>query len=78
MKSYELSVSGLTETLIEVQGAGKLTADKLHVFAGSVGHFRVFVTADKTIEKRRSVVFLVRDLDTGAIQQRKSIFVSSQ
>lgn len=73
---YTLSVEGIENSTIRVQAAEEMTADNLPVFAGSVGHFRVFITAGKQAENRQEILFRVNDRNGIVATSTESIFVS--
>ncbi len=73
---YTLAVEGLENVVLRVQAAEEMTAENLPVFAGSVAHFRVFLTASKQAEHRQEIVFHVRDKNATVTTSTESIFVS--
>lgn len=75
-KHYAITISGLKGAELKVQGAGKLEANDLPVFADSVGHFRVFIAASKPASVRQDIVFKLEDVDSGGITREDSVFVS--
>ena len=75
-KDYTLSVSGVDQPTLRIQGSGALDATHLPVFADSVGQFRVFVTANKTPGDRQTIVFMVQDNATANTQEKSTIFIS--
>ncbi|MCI5050220.1 MAG: cytochrome c oxidase accessory protein CcoG [Rickettsiales bacterium] len=75
---YRLSLSGLSDASMKMQGAGVIEADHLPVFADSVGHFRLFVTADKQPQSRHKVIFTLEELETNRTDQLESVFVSTK
>ena len=75
---YELSFEGLDKAKIKVQGALSPDIKNLPVFADSVGHFRVFVTAPKQKEVRKEVVFNIVDKENNNTKLEESIFVSDK
>ncbi|WP_417466225.1 cytochrome c oxidase accessory protein CcoG [Kordiimonas sp.] len=77
-KKYSLSVDGLSGADIRVQGAGNLEASHLPVFADSVGHFRVFVTADKPTAIRSEIVVRVEEVEGETAAQYDGIFMSGR
>lgn len=77
-RHFALSLSGLEDAGIRVQGAGNLEADHLPVFADSVGHFRLFVVAPKQAESRKEVTFTIQDKTLLTEEQEDSIFVSGK
>lgn len=77
-KVYTLEVFGLNNAGLDIQGGGQLEASKLPVFADSVGHFRVFVVADKQQETREEITFLLTDNTTQDTDVQDSIFISGK
>lgn len=77
-KTYRLTIDGIDGTDIEVKGAGKVVADELPVFTDSVGHFRLFLTANKQETLHHSVYFHLEDTATGEKDEVKSVFVSGK
>ncbi len=75
-KTYKLEASGLTGLEMRVQGAGNLQATALPVFAGSVGHFRVFLSAPKPGKTRANIVFTLTDNHGQQYEKYQSVFVS--
>lgn len=75
-KVYSISVHGIDNIEVKVQGAGDVSAENLPVFADSIGHFRVFVTAQNQSEIRKDIVFTVKDNDSNVLEDNKTIFMS--
>ena len=75
-KSYALTVQGLENAEIRVQASSDIPADNLPVFADSVAHFRVFLTAEKQTEQRKEITFQLIETDSKLTEQKESIFVS--
>jgi polyferredoxin len=75
-KRYALSVHGLNHQEIRVQASSDIPVDSLPVFANSVGHFRVFLTADKQTESRSEIMFQLTETDHTVTTSENSIFVS--
>ncbi|MDX2095199.1 MAG: cytochrome c oxidase accessory protein CcoG [Alphaproteobacteria bacterium] len=73
---YALSVLGLDNAHIRVQGSTDIPGDSLPVFADSAGNFRVFVTAGKQKEHRRSITFQLVEAGGTLRESTDSIFVS--
>ncbi|WP_286829602.1 MULTISPECIES: cytochrome c oxidase accessory protein CcoG [Kordiimonas] len=63
-KYFRLHVEGLDGASVRAQGAGNVQIDHLHVFADSVGHFRVFVTAPKQNKAREDFRFVLEEVVT--------------
>ncbi|MBN66380.1 MAG: cytochrome c oxidase accessory protein CcoG [Rickettsiales bacterium] len=77
-KTYHLSIDGIEGASLQVKGAGQLSPESLPVFADSVGHFRVFVFADKQASNRADLTFELNDLATDASDSLESVFVSGK
>lgn len=77
-KAYTLTIEGLNDASIKVQGSSELTADDLHVFTDSVGQFRVFVTAPQTSKARKNIIFTVHDKNTNTNKQQSTLFISEK
>lgn len=80
-RQYRLTVEGIADAKVRVQAAGHVEADALNVFADSVGHFRVFVTAPKQGVARSNIKFNIEAVDAmaegvPAIATYDSLFVS--
>jgi cytochrome c oxidase accessory protein FixG len=75
-KTYALQVEGIENTVIRVQASSDIPADNLPVFADSVGHFRVFLTAEKQADHRREILFRVTETDSTTTTSKDTIFVS--
>ena len=73
---YQLSISGLNDAVLALQGAGQINTDDLHVFADSIGHFRLFIKAPEQTELRKSITLLVKDKQSQLVYQQETIFVS--
>lgn len=77
-RAYTLSVEGLEGAELRMQGAGVKDANSLPVFADSVGHFRVFISAPKPNEAREKIYFKLLD-DQGEIALTyESVFISGK
>jgi cytochrome c oxidase accessory protein FixG len=77
-KYYQLKVSGLEGLQIRIQGAGGHTASSLPVYADSVGHFRVFVSAPKPASNRVDIDFFLEPVGEGDSAHYDSLFVSGK
>jgi polyferredoxin len=77
-KSYSLMLEGIDNVVMRVQGVGQQDVNNLPVFADNIGHFHVFVLADKQTENRRDVMFTLKDNVTGIVDEQESIFVSGR
>ncbi len=77
-KTYTLTLDGIENATLTIQGAGHLSPDALPVFADSIGHFRLFITASKPAGGRHTITLRITDRDTQLSHERKSLFVSDQ
>lgn len=75
-KHYALSVEGMDDAAVRVQASSDIPADNLPVFADSVGHFRVFLTAAKQSDHRRTITFRLVETDSAVAVEKDTIFVS--
>lgn len=75
-KGYVLTVQGMENASVRVQANSDIPADNLPVFADSVGHFRVFITAPKQAEQRKEIVFQIMETDSKLTEYKETIFVS--
>ncbi|MEQ1705901.1 MAG: cytochrome c oxidase accessory protein CcoG [Rickettsiales bacterium] len=75
-KNYALTVQGIENAEIRVQASSDIPADNLPVFADSVGHFRVFITAEKQTDHRREIIFQLIETDSNITANKDTIFVS--
>ncbi|MEK6746177.1 MAG: cytochrome c oxidase accessory protein CcoG [Pseudomonadota bacterium] len=75
-KSYALSVEGLENKEIRVQASSDIPAEHLPVFANSVGHFRVFLTAKKQAEPRQEITFQLIENGSNITQAKDTVFIS--
>lgn len=75
-RTYRIRVSGTESPVIQMQGAGQVDAEKLFVFADSVGHFRLFVTGEKQKSQRHDLIFELKDVESGVTDVVESVFVS--
>lgn len=75
-KNYALTVQGIENAEIRVQASSDIPADNLPVFADSVGHFRVFITAEKQTDHRREIIFQLIETDSNIAANKDTIFVS--
>ena len=73
---YSLRVEGVAETVVRVQETMPIDADKLDVFADSVGNFRVFVTAPRPQVVRQEITLIVEDSGHTVTDRKDSIFIS--
>jgi len=77
-KTYSLNIEGLEGAEIRVQGAGNIETDALPVFADSVGHFRVFVTANKPADVRTKVDFRIEQVGGENADRYEGVFMSGR
>lgn len=77
-RHYKLTISGLEDIQLRVQGIGDVTADSLPVYADSIGHFRVFLSAPKPVENRRDIRFDLVPHSEGDSDSYNGVFVSGR
>lgn len=77
-KKFLLKVAGIEGAIMKIQGSGNITSNDLPVFADSVGHYRVFITAMKQVEERRNIKFIIVDNETNLTRELETIFVSGK
>lgn len=75
---YALTVEGLENPTLKVQGTGDVLADDLPVFADSVGHFRVFISAPKQRKARQEITFHVTEKESNVAAANETLFVSEE
>ncbi|MBY0406749.1 MAG: hypothetical protein K2Q01_03595, partial [Rickettsiales bacterium] len=75
-RTYSLSVEGLENAQLRIQSGTDTETASLPVFADSVGHFRVFVTAPKQPQSRQTITLSVEDTETHATTHTSTIFVT--
>ena len=74
---FSLTVDGLEGADLRVQAAGDPSADELLVYADSVGHFRVFVTAPKPGAARSKLTFTATTQDNEITETYSGLFLSA-
>ncbi len=77
-KNYALKVMGIENVSIRVQSTVDIATNHLSVFADSVGHFRVFITAGKQAHHRHEISFQIMETDSTITTTKESIFVSEE
>ena len=75
-KSYKLLIKDIETKDINIQTADNESSDSLNVYADSVGHFRVFITADKQAKKRKTIEFEIIDNQSNTKAEHESLFMS--
>jgi cytochrome c oxidase accessory protein FixG len=75
-RSYRLEVEGIENKNINIQSADNANANSLNVYANSVGHFRVFISADAQKESRKELSFKVIDNENENFSKHESLFIS--
>ena len=73
---YSLSLSGLEQAQMKVLSADEVPANRVPVFADSVGQYRVQVIAEPQTEARREITFTITDPENGEKDEYESIFIS--
>lgn len=75
---YNLQINGINAVDIKVQQNGDAATQDLHVFADSLAHFRVFVTAPKQPVYRQDISFTITEKETKLSDTKETIFVSER
>jgi cytochrome c oxidase accessory protein FixG len=75
-KNYSIKIKGIKTSNVLIQSAGEVTSESLNVFANSVGHFRVFITAEKQKRKRKEIEFEIIDNQNENKAEHESLFIS--
>lgn len=75
---YKLSAHGIEGLTLRVQGVGDVTPNALPVYADSIGHFRLFVTAPKPTDPRADIIFSLEPVEGGDSPTYDSVFVSGK
>lgn len=75
---YTLAVTGLDGAELSVKAAGDVTIETLHVDADSVGHYHVFVQAEKPAVNKHDIVLTLTDNEDGFYDSYKTVFISGR
>lgn len=76
-KNYTIHIKGLDYEAIKLSIHGKVM-DEPSVFADSVGHYRLFITAPKQADKRHEFEIEIKDLSDNKTYTQETIFVSDK
>jgi cytochrome c oxidase accessory protein FixG len=74
-KHFALTVRGLDNAKITLQGAGAQDSERIEVLADSVGQLRLLVDAPKTDTDRQPIAFVIKDNQTGTEATHESYFI---
>ncbi|MCB1592170.1 MAG: cytochrome c oxidase accessory protein CcoG [Alphaproteobacteria bacterium] len=77
-RRYSVSVEGLENVVLEIQGAGDIQPENLYVEADSVGSFHITVSAAVEAGPPVPVTFILIDKQSGERSVYESIFVSER
>lgn len=75
-RTYTLSIDGIENAQIRVQAGEDMNPENLTVYADSVGHFRVFLSAEKQKSARQEMTFTITDNESKVSETVSTIFVS--
>lgn len=75
---FALTIDDLPNAQIRIQYPDGLSPEGVPVLADSVGHYRVFLSAPKQAEERRTITFTVRNVETGETDTIESIFMGPE
>jgi cytochrome c oxidase accessory protein FixG len=73
---FKINIKGLENDTLRIQSTTDIAADNLQVFADSVGHFRVFITAPKQHEAREEIEFRITDIESKVTNEAETLFMS--
>jgi cytochrome c oxidase accessory protein FixG len=77
-QTYTIDIEDLDNFSLHVQGNSEIKTDDLKVFADSVGHFRIFLSAQKQGEPRRKITFKITENTTNLVNRKNTIFISKK
>ncbi|MET0156175.1 MAG: cytochrome c oxidase accessory protein CcoG [Rickettsiales bacterium] len=77
-RTYRLTIIGMKVGAITVKNPTMFHPNDIPVFADSVGHFRVFVTAPAQDEPRKDIEFMLIDNETDKQDEAESVFISGK
>ncbi len=75
-KTYALTIEGIDDAQLRVQGTSDIPPESLPVFADSVGDFRIFLTAPKQKEHRKDITFHLHDSNGEVSESKATLFIS--
>jgi cytochrome c oxidase accessory protein FixG len=75
-QTYRLTLDGIENAQLQMQGAGQIDPENLPVFADSVGHFRLFVSAQEQTSARQPVIFTLEQKNKKITEEVESVFIS--
>ncbi|MGB1539696.1 MAG: cytochrome c oxidase accessory protein CcoG [Rickettsiales bacterium] len=75
-KHYRLSVEGVDAAELTAQEIDAYSTDNLPVYADSVGHFRIFLVADKQANIRHEITFRLEETGSSTTDTYDSVFMS--
>ena len=77
-RHYKLSVEGIENPEISIKAAGDITQDDIYVEAGTVGHFKTFVSTTVIDKRPREIRFILEDHGSHAHDIYKTMFISQK
>lgn len=77
-RAYRLDVSQIQNPALLLKSTHIVNSYNIPVFADSVGHFRLFISAEKPAIARQEITFTLTDLESGAYDEVASVFVSDK
>lgn len=75
-RQYRLVLEGLERSELRLQASGEVPTEKVPVLAGSVGEFRLFITAEKQADIRSNITISVTDSGNKESESKQTIFMS--
>ncbi|HEU5047857.1 MAG TPA: cytochrome c oxidase accessory protein CcoG [Rickettsiales bacterium] len=75
---YTLTVSGINDPHIHVEGAGTPKPEDLTAAPDSVAEYRVMIAAHDVAQKRTDIQFILKDNTTGKTASHPSLFINGK
>lgn len=75
---YRLKIEGIEGAEATLKNTHVIDQTSIPVFADSVGHFRLFITADQQANSRNDITFTLTDVSTNLTYDIESVFVSAK
>ena len=75
-QDYSISVDGITNAKIKIEGAGTPVAEHLSASPDGVSEYRVMLSTSDFANSRSDVTFNLKDNKTGAVVNHKSLFIT--
>ncbi len=77
-RNYKLEIDGIDGAKFNIQNNQDLNSNNLPVLADSVGHFRVFVSANMQDKWRKKISFTITDKESKIQKSKKDVFINKK